>query len=298
VRSAGALEAPREPAHGRTRNTAWLRSTTMHIVIVALVLIWSVPTLGLLVSSFRPAHLVTTSGWWTALVPPWNFSLELYRQALGTAGMGRSFVNSLFIAIPATVIPIMIAAFAAYAFSWMKFPGRDALFVSVVGLLVVPLQTTLIPVLRLYNELGLTGTFTGIWLAHAAYGLPFAVYLLRNFFGTLPRDMLESAYLDGASPFTAFFYLALPLSLPAIASLAIFQFMWVWNDLLVALIYLGGAPSVAPLTVTISNLVNSLGGGWQLLTAAAFVSMLLPLLVFFTLQRYFVRGILAGSVKG
>ncbi len=157
---------------------------------------------------------------------------------------------------------------------------------------------TLIPVLRIYNFLGLTGTFPGIWLAHAAYGLPFAVYLLRNFFGALPRDLFESAYLDGASSFTAFFSLVLPLSIPAIASLAIFQFMWVWNDLLVALIYLGGNPSVAPMTVTISNLVNSLGGGWQVLTASAFVSMLLPLLVFFSLQQYFVRGILAGSVKG
>jgi alpha-glucoside transport system permease protein len=297
MKSARALGAPRERA-GRFRIVPLLQTWPVHIAIVALVLIWSVPTFGLLVSSFRPAHLITTTAWWSALVPPWNFSLDLYREALGTAGMGRSFINSLFISIPATVIPIMIAAFAAYAFSWMNFPGRDLLFVTVVGLLVIPLQTTLIPVLRLYNELGLTGTFTGIWLAHAAYGLPFAVYLLRNFFGTLPRDMLESAYLDGASPFTAFFYLALPLSLPALASLAIFQFMWVWNDLLVALIYLGGAPDVAPMTVTISNLVNSLGGGWQLLTAAAFISMILPLLVFFTLQRYFVRGILAGSVKG
>jgi alpha-glucoside transport system permease protein len=298
VKSARTMAMPRGQTSGGRKSAPWWRSATLNFIVVALVLIWSVPTVGLLVSSFRPAHLVATSGWWTALVPPWNFSLDLYRQALGSAGMGRSFVNSLFISIPATVIPIMIAAFAAYAFSWMRFPGRDVLFVSVVGLLVVPLQTTLIPVLRLYNDLGLTGTFTGIWLAHAAYGLPFAVYLLRNFFGTLPKDMLESAYLDGASPFTAFFHLALPLSLPAIASLAIFQFMWVWNDLLVALIYLGGSPDVAPLTVTIGNLVNSLGGGWQLLTAAAFISMMLPLLVFFTLQRYFVRGILAGSVKG
>ncbi|MEX2536589.1 MAG: carbohydrate ABC transporter permease [Trueperaceae bacterium] len=298
MKSSRALPLPREHGKRKFQVDRLLRRLPLHAIIVVMVLIWSVPTLGLLVSSFRPAHLVTTSGWWTALVPPWNFSLDLYREALGTAGMGRSFINSLFITIPATVIPIMIAAFAAYCFAWMKFPGRNVLFVSVVGLLVVPLQTTLIPVLRLYNELGLTGTFTGIWLAHAAYGLPFAVYLLRNFFGTLPKDMLESAFLDGASPFTAFFYLALPLSLPALASLAIFQFMWVWNDLLVALIYLGGAPDVAPMTVTIGNLTNSLGGGWQLLTAAAFVSMMLPLAVFFTLQRYFVRGILAGSVKG
>jgi alpha-glucoside transport system permease protein len=276
----------------------FLQRTPIHIIIVAVVLIWSVPTVALLVSSFRPANLVATTGWWTAFKSPLHFTLDLYREAMGTSGMGQSFVNSLFIAIPATVIPIMIAAFAAYAFAWMEFPGRNLLFIVVVGLLVVPLQMTLIPVLKIYNQLGLSGTFLGIWLAHTGYGLPFAIYLLRNFFGTLPREMFESAYLDGASGFTAFFRLVLPLSVPAIASLAIFQFMWVWNDLLVALVYLGGAPSVAPMTVTISNLVNSLGGGWQLLTAAAFVSMILPLLVFFTLQRYFVRGILTGSVKG
>ncbi len=192
----------------------------------------------------------------------------------------------------------MIGAFAAYAFAWMDFPGRELLFVTVVGLLVVPLQMTLIPVLRLYGKLHMAGTFPGIWLAHTGYGLPFSIYLLRNFFGTLPREMFESAYLDGASSFTAFFRLVLPLSVPAFASLVIFQFVWVWNDLLVALVYLGGYPSVAPITVTISNLVSSLGAGWQLLTAAAFISMALPLVIFLTLQRYFVRGILAGSVKG
>lgn len=281
-----------------TRIANFLRRTPIHIAVIVLALFWTVPTFSLLVSSFRPANLVATTGWWTAFQRPFNFTLDLYRQALGASGMGQSFVNSLFIAIPATVIPILIAAFAAFAFAWMDFPGRDLLFIIVVGLLVVPLQATLIPVLKIYNKLGLTGTFPGIWLAHTGYGLPFAVYLLRNFFGTLPREMLESAYLDGASPFTAFLRLVLPLSVPAIASLAIFQFMWVWNDLLVALIYLGGYPDVAPMTVTISNLVNSLGSGWQLLTAAAFISMMLPLLIFFSLQRYFVSGILAGSVKG
>lgn len=280
------------------RLARFLQRAPVHLAVVLICLIWMVPTVALLVSSFRPANLVATTGWWTAFNPPFNFTLELYRESLGRANMGQSFVNSLFITIPATVIPIMIAAFAAYAFAWMDFPGRDLLFILVVGLLVIPLQSTLIPVLRLYTRLGLTGTFLGIWLAHTGYGLPFAVYLLRNFFGNLPREMFESAYLDGASPFTAFFRLVMPLSVPAIASLVIFQFMWVWNDLLVALIYLGGTPSVAPMTVTISNLVNSLGGGWQLLTAAAFISMMLPLVVFFSLQRYFVRGILAGSVKG
>lgn len=279
------------------RLTRFLRRLPLHIVIAIALIVWFEPTFALLVSSFRPAHLVATTGWWTAFTGAWNFTLNLYQQAL-SAGLGQSFLNSLFITIPATVIPIMIAAFAAFAFAWMDFAGRELLFTVVVGLLVVPLQMTLIPILRVYNTLHLTGTFPGIWLAHAAYGLPFAVYLLRNFIGGLPRDLLESAYLDGASPFTAFLRLVLPLSVPGIASLAIFQFLFVWNDLLIALIYLGGYPSVAPMTVTISNLVNSLGGGWQLLTAAAFLSMALPLVVFFSLQRYFVRGILAGSVKG
>jgi alpha-glucoside transport system permease protein len=276
----------------------FIQRTPLHIIIILICALWFLPAFSLLVSSFRPAALVSTTGWWQAFTAPLHWTFDLYRESISGQGMGRSFINSLFITIPATIIPIMIAAFAAYAFAWMEFPGRNFLFVVVVGLLVVPLQMTLIPLLRLYNRLHLTGTFPGIWIAHTAYGLPFAVYLLRNFFGTLPREMLESAELDGASGFTAFFQLVLPLSIPAIASLAIFQFMWVWNDLLVALIFLGGYPSVAPLTVNISNLVSSLGAGWQLLTAAAFISMLLPLAIFIGLQRYFVRGILAGSVKG
>lgn len=275
-----------------------LRRGLLHLAVILICAAWLVPTLGLLVSSFRPARAIASSGWWTAFSNPSQFTLDLYREALSASNMAQSFVNSLTITIPSTVIPIMIAAFAAYAFSWMKFPGRDLLFVIVVGLLVIPLQMTFIPVLRLFNTLGLSGTFVGLWLAHTGYGLPFAIYLLRNFFGALPRDLFESAYLDGASMMTAFFRLVLPLSVPALASLAIFQFLWVWNDLLVALIYLGALPSVAPMTVRIANLVNSLGGNWQVLTAAAFISMLLPLAVFFGLQRYFVRGILAGSVKG
>jgi alpha-glucoside transport system permease protein len=285
----------------RSSSGRWLRlirGAPLHIAIVLICLVWITPTLGLLISSFRPGNLVATTGWWEAFKTPIQFTLDNYRQVLTAQNMGPSFVNSLFISIPATVIPIMVAAFAAYAFAWMEFPGRQVLFVVVVGLLVVPLQMTLIPVLRIYTTLGITGTFIGVWLAHAGYGLPFSIYLLRNFFGGLPRDMFESAYLDGATPFTAFFQLALPTSVPALASLGIFQFMWVWNDLLVALIYLGGSPSVAPMTLTIANLTTSLGQGWQLLTAAAFISMLLPLVVFFSMQRYFVRGILAGSVKG
>jgi alpha-glucoside transport system permease protein len=275
-----------------------LRRSPLHVVIILICLVWMTPTIGLLVSSFRPANLVATTGWWEAFKTPFQFTLDNYQQVVTKNNMGPSFINSLFITIPSTIIPIMVAAFAAYAFAWMEFPGRQVLFVVVVGLLVVPLQMTLIPVLRIYTVLGLTGTFIAVWLAHAGYGLPFSIYLLRNFFGGLPRDMFESAYLDGATPFTAFFQLALPTSVPALASLAIFQFMWVWNDLLVALIYLGGAPRVAPMTLTIANLTGSLGQGWQLLTAAAFLSMMLPLVVFFSMQRYFVRGILAGSVKG
>ncbi len=281
--------------------TRILSRPLLHIVIMLISFIWLLPSVGLLISSFRVRNDVMSSGWWTVFQHPFEFtqySLENYTHVITANGMGRAFLNSLLITIPSTIIPIMIAAFAAYAFARMEFPGRQVLFVIVVGLLVVPLQMTLIPILRVYNRLGLAGTFIGIWLAHTGYGLPFAVYLLRNFFGALPKDIFESAFLDGASHVTAFFSLALPLSVPAIASLAIFQFLWVWNDLLVALIYLGGTEKVAPLTVRLSSLVNSLGQNWHLLTAAAFISMLLPLIIFFSLQRYFVRGILAGSIKG
>jgi alpha-glucoside transport system permease protein len=260
--------------------------------------LWMVPVVALLVSSVRPPELVSTTGWWTVFEPPFAFTLANYQRVLSSNNMGQSFVNSLLVSIPATIIPILIAAFAAYAFAWMRFPGRTALFLLIVALLVVPLQVTLIPVLRLFTTLGLTGTFVAVWLAHTGYGLPFAIYLLRNFFGNLPREMFEAAEVDGASPLVVFFRLVLPTSVPALASLAIFQFLWVWNDLLVALVYLGGSPGVAPMTVTVSNLVNSLGQNWQLLTAAAFVTMVVPLAIFFSLQQYFVRGILAGSVKG
>jgi alpha-glucoside transport system permease protein len=285
--------ATRKPA-----GFSFLRRTPLHLAIVLLCLVWVIPTLGLLVSSFRPPNLVANSGWWTALTPPFQFTLDNYQRVLSSNNLGTAFVNSLFIAIPATVIPIGVAAFAAYAFAWMSFAGREWIFLAVVALLVIPLQMTLIPILRLFTALGITGTFLAIWLAHTGYGLPFAIYLLRNFFGGLPRDMFESAYIDGAGQWTVFFRLVLPTSVPALASLAIFQFLWTWNDLLVALIYLGGTPRVAPLPVSVANLVTSQGQNWELLTSAAFLSMALPLVVFFSLQRYFARGILAGSVKG
>ena len=277
------------------------RRVPLHFVIIFLIVIWLIPTIGLLVNSFRPPDAVTSSGWWTAIFSPSQFTLDNYAHVLAQSNISAGFVNSLFISIPATVIPIMVAAFAAYAFAWMKFPGRDILFVVVVGLLVVPLQSTFIPILQLYGPKGLNiaGSFLTVWLAHTGYGLPFAIYLLRNFMGELPREVFESASIDGASPVTAFFRLALPMTVPAIAALAIFQFLFVWNDLLVALVYIGAQnPDNAPMTIVVSNLVSSLGGGWQYLAAAAFVTMAVPLAVFLGLQRYFVRGIVGGSVKG
>lgn len=282
----------------RQRLLRLLNSSIVTGIVAIIAIAWSVPTFGLFVSSFRPAAAIQNSGWWTGLVPPWSFTLENYQQVLNAQGMGPAFFNSLLIAIPGTILPVLVAAFAAYAFAWMKFPGRDWIFIIIVALLVVPVQVTLSPILQLFTYVGITGQYIAIWLAHTAYGLPFAVYLLRNFFGELPSDLFESAHIDGASHVRIFFSMVLPLAVPSLASLIIFQFMWVWNDLLVALVVLGGNPDKAPMTVTVANLVNSFGSNYQVLTAAAFISMALPLLVFFALQRYFVRGILAGSVKG
>ena len=244
-----------------------------------------------------------------------NLNLENYRQVMqgktveikradGTVERvpGNDFygslLNSLTVTIPATIIPILIAAFAAYGFAWMNFPGRRFWFILVVALLVVPLQIALVPVLRDFASLDLNGTFLGIWLAHTGFGLPLATYLLFNYIRGLPRETLEAAFIDGASHFTIFTRLILPLSIPALASFAIFQFLWVWNDYLVALIILGPDPNVRVVTMTLASIVGTRGEDWHLLTAGAFISMLIPLLVFFGLQRYFVRGLLAGSVKG
>ncbi len=386
----------------------WLSQLPLHVILIGLCVIWLIPTLGLLITSFRPFQDVNESGWWTIFSPPKGYeeyqtscavchgddgsaipeadlsdpevvknyrrsfnllsllekdvngaphmgdlpipneqqaadiasymrrisgievrptftldnyidaltgyrgkntyradcaagiqSLDLYcdiRDLANPRGMGRAFINSLLVAVPSTILPILFAAFAAYAFSWMEFKGRQWLFALLVGLQVVPLQMTLIPVSRLYAQVGLSSTFLGVWLFHTGFGLPYAIYLVRNFMGSLPREIFESAYLDGASHWTAFYKLAIPLSVPALASLGIFQFLWVWNDLLVALVFLGGENPV--MTYQISNMVTSLGSGWHLLTAAAFLSMIMPLVIFFALQRYFVRGMLAGSVKG
>lgn len=392
----------------RARIKSLLGKLPTNLVLIIICLIWLIPTIGLLVTSFRPVQDITSSGWWEVLspgpgagdystfcsschgadgkgvanvnltdpklianfrrstsllavlnksyngkphmenkpkpndqqaaniavylrqisgiTPTVRFTLNNYidaivgyrgtntylvdcanrsqppdlycdiRDLLNPRGMGRAFVNSLLVTIPASFLPILFASFAAYAFSWMHFKGRQWLFALLVGLQVVPLQMTLIPISKLYAQLHLNGTFLGIWLFHTGFGMPYAIYLMRNFLGSLPREVFESAFLDGASTWTAFTRLAIPLSIPAIASLGIFQFLWVWNDLLVALVFLGGSNPV--LTYQISNMVTSLGAGYQLLTAAAFLSMILPMIVFFGLQRYFVRGMLAGAVKG
>lgn len=350
-------------------------------ILLLIVICWTIPTLGVLISSFRDRVDINSSGWWTVLphrewmmveefkpgsdlnrdgvmeiagvqgtfeefrkgvISPdgtrkviwignkrlgtvqvqeyrWTartkFTLENYANVLtgkqyeliepdgskkivqGDNFVG-AFLNSLTVTVPATVIPILIAAFAAYGFAWMRFPGRKAFFTLVVALLVVPLQIALVPILRDYVKIQLNGTFLAVWLAHTGFGLPLATYLLYNYISGLPRDILESAFIDGASHFTIFLRLILPLSVPALASFAIFQFLWVWNDYLVALVFIGSKPDVQVLTMRLAEIVGSRGSDWHLLTAGAFISMILPLTVFFSLQRYFVRGLLAGSVKG
>jgi len=360
----------------------WTGPLLVNGSLLLLVIVWSIPTAGLLISSFRTRFDIQTSGWWNVFphkewetvktvdvkelglnpdevmevegakgtfkelragveapdgktrvtwvgnkrlgrievqkkkwAVTWDFSLDNYKQVLlgsevevtkpdGTVevtpgqDMSQAFLNSLAVSIPSTVIPILIAAFAAYAFAWMDFPGRRLMFILVIGLLVVPLQIALVPILRDYKALNLNGTFLAIWLAHTGFGLALATYLLFNYISTLPRETLESAFIDGASHFTVFTRLILPLSVPALASFAIFQFLWVWNDYLVALTFLGTDPTFKVVTQRLADMTGTFGNDWHLLTAGAFVTMILPLIVFFSLQRYFVRGLLAGSVKG
>ncbi|MCX7682737.1 MAG: carbohydrate ABC transporter permease [Anaerolineae bacterium] len=278
-----------------------LASFTLRGAVALICLIWTIPTIGLLISSFRELNHIMTSGWWTVFRTPLDFSqytLENYRRVISAHGLGNAFLNSVTATVPSTLIPITVAAFAAYALAWMRFPGRDMLFTLIVWLIVIPLQMTLIPLLRIYVALKLSGTFPGIWLAHTGFGIPLAVYLLYSFISQIPRELIEAATVDGASHFQIFTQVVLRLSTPAIASFAVFQFLWVWNDLLVSLVFLGTSQDVATMTVVLTELVGTRGQDWHLLTSGAFVSMAVPLLVFFSLQRYFVRGILAGSVKG
>ena len=269
-------------------------------ILVIVCLVWLIPVVGTLITSFRPAEDANSSGWWTIFKSPASLTkltLANYHDALSGHGMGDAFVNSLAITLPATFIPIMIAAFAAYAFTFMKFPFRDTLFVLIISLLIVPNQVAFVPLLKLYGSLHLTGTFAAAWLAHAGFGMSLAIYILRNYMSTLPKEIIESAKVDGASHFTTFWRLIVPMSIPALASFAIFQFLWVWNDFLVALVFVGSGDS-QPLTIALSQLVGQQGQGWQLITAGGFFTMIVPLAVFLSLQRFFIRGLTAGSVKG
>jgi alpha-glucoside transport system permease protein len=266
----------------------------VHLVLIAIGLLWLVPTFGLFLTSLMSPADIAAGGWWQIFTKPSIATLESYRELWQNESLRSSLLTTLEIAVGATVLPILIASLAAYAFAWLDFPGRDWLFLLVIGLLVVPLQMALIPIFSLYNSVGLFDTVMGLVLFHTAFGLPFAIFLLRNFFIGIPKDILESARIDGASEFRIFLRLILPLGLPAIASLAIFQFLWTWNDLLVALTF---GRDTRPITVAILSQLSEFGSSIEIIAPASFVSLLLPLAVFFAFQRYFVQGLLAGSVK-
>jgi len=289
----------RTQAWSINRLGAWLM---VRVSLLLVCLLWSVPTLGLLISSFRPASEISTTGWWTVLSEPWrltNLTLENYRQVIFASQMGRSFINTVVVTVPQTVLALTVAAFASYGFAWIPFKGKEWVYVAfIVALLVVPFQVAFIPLLQLFAFFGLSGSFVSIWLAHAAFGMPLNVYILRSFMETLPEEVIQAAQVDGASHLGIFWRIALPLSMPALASLAIFQFLSVWNDLLIALVFLGGSPDVQVMTITLQLMLGTRGQDWHLLTAGAFVTMVVPLMVFFALQRYFVRGLTGGAIKG
>jgi len=292
-----ATEQVARPA-GETTSGRLVRAlgrSPIHIALGVIALIWLLPTIGLLVTSFRPRGDIQNSGWWTTF-GSFHLTLENYQQVLNAQGMGQAFLNSLFIAIPSTLLPLLVCSLAAYAFSWIQFRFRDTIFLIIVALMMVPIQVAFLPVLQLFKPFGLTQSYLGIWLAHTAFALPFGIFLLRNFFITLPKDLIEAARIDGSSTFGVFRTIVVPLSVPAIAAYGIFQFLWVWNDLLMALIFVG-KNSNYPMTVQVTTLLGTYGTEWNLLAASAFLLMVVPLAVFFSLQRYFVQGLLAGSVK-
>jgi alpha-glucoside transport system permease protein len=293
-----ALVEPRPKAADRTlteRIVRGLNRLPIHIALGIIALIWLAPTVGLLVTSFRPRSDIQVTGWWESFLQ-FRYTLENYTEVLGSQGMLDAFVNTLMIAIPSTIIPLTLASMAAYAFSWLHFPFRDGLFLLVVALLMIPLQVAFIPLLKLFAPTGLLNSYGAIWLTHTAFALPFGIFLLRNFFITLPRDLIEAARIDGASSISIFRKIVVPLSVPAIAAYGIFQFLWVWNDLLMAVIFIQRGDQW-PMTKAIQNLLTQYGTEWHLLAAGAFILMAVPLLVFFALQRFFVQGLLAGSVK-
>jgi alpha-glucoside transport system permease protein len=273
----------------------FLNKTPIHIALGVIALIWLAPTIGLLVTSFRPRSDIQVTGWWESFLQ-FRYTLENYQEVLTSQGMLEAFVNTMLIAVPSTLIPLVLASMAAYAFSWLNFPFRDGLFLLVVALLMIPVQVAFIPLLKLFAPTGLLNGYGAIWLAHTAFALPFGIFLLRNFFITLPRDLIEAARIDGSSTIGVFRTIVVPLSVPAIAAYGIFQFLWVWNDLLMALVFVQRG-DMWPMTKAIQNLLSQYGTEWHLLAAGAFILMFVPLLVFFSLQRYFVQGLLAGSVK-
>ncbi len=317
---AGARPGKGEREALSTRIVGSLNKWPIHFALILISVVWLVPSVALLVTSFRARQDILTSGWWLAFVQG-RFTLENYQRVLAPTGgsdtIAQNFINSLIITIPSTILPVFIAACAAYAFAWLKFRWKDAIFLVVVALLIVPLQMTFVPVLQLYSDplgyirsfaglfgahldlpkLPITSSYLGLILAHTGYGLPFAIYLLRSFFVGLPRDLFEAAKIDGSSEFGIFTRIVLPLSVPALAAMTIFQFLWVWNDLLVAIIYAQSA-KLQPMTVGLNNMLSTYGPEWDIVSAGAFILMLVPLIVFFSLQKYFVSGILAGSVKG
>ncbi|HWR85006.1 MAG TPA: carbohydrate ABC transporter permease [Rhodoglobus sp.] len=299
---------------GRVKKRLTSRGATVAALVIAV--LWTIPTFGLLISSFRPREEIIDNGWWT-IFQNWGLTLENYQEVLlspsvSAPQLGSYFVNSLAIAIPATIFPLVLASMAAYALAWIKFRGASTLFIVIFALQIVPLQMALIPLLQVFTSVIQpaqewvsdtlpfipTSNFLQIWIAHTIFALPLAIFLLHNFISEIPGEVIEAARVDGASHSQVFFRVVLPLALPALASFAIFQFLWVWNDLLVALIFSGGTAEAAPLTQRLAELTGSRGQEWQRLTAAAFVSLIVPLIVFFSLQRYFVRGLLAGSTKG
>ena len=293
-----------EPATERAAGAAReakkrLASPWASVAAVVVAVLWTIPTLGLLITSIRPPLAVRQSGWWTWFTNP-EFTWENYDEVLfgATTNLSTYFVNSLVITIPSVLIPLSLATLAAYAFAWTNFRGRDFLFVAVFALQVVPLQIALVPLLSRFVDLGLNGTFWPVWISHSIFALPLAIFLLHNFMREIPGELVEAARVDGAGHVRIFLQIMLPLLVPVIAAFGIFQFLWVWNDLLVALTMAGGSLDVAPLTVRLAELSGTRGTSWHLLSAGAFVSIVVPLVVFLSLQRYFVRGLLAGSVKG